>query len=220
MIDNDPGSLGSGHRKILDLTNQVCGRSSRSSRRVEVYGTCIQHYGDRRPEGVVNRLFNAPRRREVRVAQSETQSVDTRKLERQLPFNPRTSRDRSRCRHTLRDASGITLSRCAPGNHGPLRNGIDLPVGRIEWRHDQGPSKKALCIPYRGDGDVDAIASAGKRRQCRRDEDRGHIPGPELFTGDVDAQTFEQIGHGFFRKRSVAQPVTAAVESNNEAVAD
>jgi hypothetical protein len=111
------------------------------------------------------------------------------------------------------------VGRCPAGQHGALRHGIDLAVGRIQRRHHQGAAQQALGVADRRHGDVDLAAGAGEGRQAGGDQHGRHVLRAELLAGDVDAQPLEDVRHDLLGEGGVAQPVAGAVQAHDQAVA-
>ncbi|MDT4842737.1 hypothetical protein FQZ97_766500 [compost metagenome] len=102
-----------------------------------------------------------------------------------------------------------------------LGNGVDLAVGALERRHQQGAAAQALGVAHGGHHHVQRLAGPGECRQRRGDHDGRHVLQLHIAAGGHgNAQLRQHVGQALLGERRLAHLVTAAVQAHDQTVAD
>jgi hypothetical protein len=141
----------------------------------------------------VDRRGDAPRRRQVRVAQGQADAITGGELERHLPLHDGAIGDAAGGRHATGDGSAGAAGADRPGRDGALRDGVNLPI-RAEQRRDQHRAAGQVRRVAQGrDRDIDPAARPSEGRQVGGDHDGGDVARIELalIVARVHAEPFE-----------------------------
>ena len=101
-----------------------------------------------------------------------------------------------------------------------LGDRVDVAVGAEQRGDQQHAALQALGVAQRRDGDVDARALGGERRQVGGDHHGGDVAGADLLAADIDAEAFQHRLQRLLGERNIVEGIAGAVKADDEAVAD
>ena len=170
----------------------------------------------------VDRLGDAPRGREVGIAQRDLDGLELGEVEADLALDDGAVRDAPGRRRALGHGLRAAARGEAADRDGALRHGIDLAVGAEQRRDEQGAALQALGVAQGVDRDVELGALAGERLERRRHHDRGDVVGVELgqTVARVDAEALQHADQALLGERRLVERVAGAVQADHQAVAD
>jgi hypothetical protein len=102
-----------------------------------------------------------------------------------------------------------------------LGHGVDLAIGALHRGQDQGAALQALGVADRRHGDVDGLPGTREGGQAGGDHHGGDVLQLQGLAGrQVDTQGGEHADHALHREGGLRGLVAAAVEADDDAVAD
>ena len=137
-----------------------------------------------------------------------------------LPLDDGAVGNAAGCRHALRQRLGLPLGGKAGDEDRALRDRVDLSVGGLQRRHDQRAAVERGGVAERGDADVDAGAGFDKGGQVGGDDHGRDVLGARPAAFQRDAEILQHRADRLLGVGRVAQAVAAALQADDEAVAD
>ncbi len=217
FVDDDLGAGVGLHLNILQPGDKLDDAPHVASGHNDIDGAGVAGHGQLGigfVDAVVDGLGDAVGGGEVGIAQGQLQLALPIEGKRHLTLHGGSARDAGH--------GGMVLLHPLPGPGGgksanggrSLGHGIDFTISTLEGRLDQGTALKALGIPQRGEGDIDAATLAGEGLQGGGYHHRGDIFGGDADAGGTDADLFQHGTHRLTGEGGTGIP--AAVETHHQ----
>ncbi len=217
--DDLGGSLGARDFDVLDAGHEAHPRA-RGRRRAHLHHPAVQRAGHAAAHRAIDRFDNALGRAVIGFAQLQVQDAAFGLERRHRALNDAAIGDAAHRELVDLHLAAVGRRARAAHQHVALRDRVDLAVGALEGRHQQGAATQAFGIAHRRHHHVELAAGPCERRQRGGDHHCRHVLELHVLAGrQGDAELREHVGQALRGERRLHGLVAGVVQPHHEAIA-